>query len=111
MTIETILERLGLVEPPNRLEAQLDSLRRDLRKLAGHLSREVGHISREAGHRADDWSEQAQEISQKAAQYGALFADRAGRQAMRGAEAVRRDPLPAIAAVGTIFLLARLLRR
>jgi hypothetical protein len=79
---------------PDRLSAQVDQLRRDIGEISAVLSRE-------AHHTANEWSREA-------ARQGAWLAGVAGRKAVRGAEAVRRDPLPALAIVGTALLLAHL---
>ncbi|MCW5721695.1 MAG: hypothetical protein KIS86_11185 [Devosia sp.] len=79
----------------DNLADQLDQLRREF----GHLGRAV---SREARDTAGDFGREA-------AKQGAWLAGAASRNAMRSARAIRRDPLPAIAVVGTALLLAHLL--
>lgn len=82
---------------PDRLSAQVDQLRREISDISSVLSRE-------AQHTASGWS-------QEAAKQGAFLAGVAGRKAVKGAEALRRDPLPTLAVVGTVLLLAHLFTR
>jgi hypothetical protein len=86
------------------LAGQLRQLRREVQRL-GH------HVAHEAGDHTSEWGEHALDFGREAARRGAHFAHGASRQAMRGARAVQHDPLPALAVVGTLFLLARLLDR
>lgn len=104
MSIDSVLHQLGLKEDPHSLDAQLRSMRREVRHIAKVLS---GQVSRNA----DEWSDQLADLTRDAARRTAHFADLAGSQAMRGADLLRRDPLPAIAVIGTGLLLMRLLRR
>jgi len=101
MSLETLLTQLGLQRhDPNRLESQLQAMRRDVQRLSHLIDSQTGH-----------WSDQAQNLGQMAAYHSSEIAHAAGRQALRGAEMVRRDPLPAIALFGTALLLARLLKK
>lgn len=105
MSLDHVLASLGLPHrDPNSLEARVESLQRDIRRLGRSLSKQ-------ASHTADDWSGNLSEFGEEAARRGAQFAEIASDQAWRGARAVRRDPLPAIAVVGTILLLASFFRR
>ncbi|ODT50180.1 hypothetical protein [Devosia sp. 63-57] len=90
--------------PMDAMADQLDTLRRDIRR----VSRQVAS---RAGDTADDVGEVAVEFGREAARRGAHLAGVASRQAIKGAEAVRRDPVPIIALVGTALLLAHLLSR
>ena len=105
MSLNSLLTQLGQQRPkPNGLEAQLDAMRRDVRR--------VGSIvARQAGQRADDWADHIGDFGREAVRHGTHLAEIAGTQAWRGAAQLRRDPLPAIAIIGTGLLLARLLRR
>jgi hypothetical protein len=86
------------------MEAQLRDLRREVRR--------VSHsVARHAGHTADDWNDTLSDLGREAAKRGAEFAEIAAYQAGRGAKALRNDPLPAIAILGTAFLVARLFSR
>lgn len=86
------------------LADQVDTLRRELRR----MSRQVAG---QAGLTADDLSEAALDFGREAARRGAHFAGVASRQALRAGDAVRRDPLPAVAIVGTALLVSILLSR
>lgn len=104
MSIDSVLTQLGLKEDPHSLDAQLRAMRREVRHISKALS---GHVSRNA----DEWSDQLADLTRDAARRTAHFADIAGSRALRGADMVRRDPLPVLAVVGTGLLLMRLLRR
>lgn len=105
MSLDTFLTQLGLHQPPpNSLEAQLDAMRRDVRRIGKALARQ-------AEQHTDDWAGSFGELSRDAMRQGSHLAEVASAQAWRGARQLRRDPLPALAVVGTCLLLARLLRR
>ncbi len=105
MSLDHILSSLGLSQrDPNSLEARIESLQRDMRRMGRSLSKQ-------ASHTADDWSDHISDFGREASKQGWQLAEQAGTQAWRGARAVRRDPVPAIAVVGTVLLLASLLRR
>ncbi|WIY54268.1 hypothetical protein O9Z70_07045 [Devosia sp. YIM 151766] len=105
MSLDHILASLGLPHrDPNSLEARLENLQRDMRRIGRSLSSQ-------AGHTADDWGEHLSDFGREAAKQSRHLAEFAGNQAWRSARAVRRDPLPAIAVIGTVLLLARLMRR
>ncbi|MBF0678158.1 MAG: hypothetical protein IR164_04370 [Devosia sp.] len=82
---------------PDRLTAQVNQLRREIGDISSVLSREAQNTASEWGH--------------EAAKQGAWLAGIAGRKAVKGADAVRRDPLPALAIVGTAILLTALFTR
>ncbi len=104
MSIETLLSRFGLVEKPKSpLEAQLHEMRREVARISRTLSGKAGHAS-------EDLSETLGELGREAMRQGSHLAEVAGDQAKRGARAIRHDPLPAIAVVGTILLVSHLLR-
>lgn len=86
------------------LAHQLENLRREIRRVGSR----VGH---QAADNAGEWSDVAREFGREAARQGAFLAEEARHQALRGVDAVRRDPLPVIAVLGTVVLLARLLDR
>jgi len=103
MSLNHVLANLGLAHrDPNSLEARIESLQRDMRRIGRSLGKQ-------ASHTADDWSDGLSELGRDAAYQGRHLAEMAGTQAWRGVRAVRRDPLPAIALVGTALLLASLL--
>lgn len=105
MSLDSFLTELGL--KPHRshsLEEQLDAMRRDVRRLGTALARQ-------AGQHTDDWADHVGDFGREAVRQGTHLAEIAGTQAWRGARQLRRDPLPAIAIIGTGLLLARLLRR
>ncbi|OAM76386.1 hypothetical protein [Devosia elaeis] len=105
MSLDHVLASLGLAHrDPNSLEARIESLQRDMRRIGRRLSSQ-------AEHTAEDWGDHLSDFGREAARQSRHLAEAAGTQAWRGARAVRRDPLPAIAVIGTAFLLARLLRR
>ncbi|UYO00144.1 MAG: hypothetical protein KIT02_02630 [Devosia sp.] len=105
MSIQSLLSQLGLAEPPRQgLEAQLHAMRQEVDRISRSLSRR-------AGHAAEDWTEHLADFGKEASRQGIHMAELAGEQAKRGALAVRRDPLPALAVLGTALLLARLIRR
>jgi hypothetical protein len=105
MSLDTVLSQLGLSRPaPNSLEAQLHAMRRDVHRLARTLSLE-------AGRNAEDWGHHFLDAGNDVARHTAHLAGIASRQALRGARQVGRDPLPALAILGTGLLLARLMRR
>lgn len=84
----TLAEKLG---------SQVDQLRREIGDITTVLSRDAQHTANEWGH--------------EAARQGAWLAGVASRKAIKGADAVRRDPLPVVAVIGTALLLAHLLSR
>lgn len=105
MSIDHVLASLGLPHrDPNSMEARIEALQHEMRRIGRNLAHR-------AGHSADDWSDQISDFGREAARQGMHLAEMAGSQAWRSARAVRRDPLPAIAVIGTALLLARLLRR
>ena len=104
MNIEHLLAQLTGQRHESALETQLRELRRDIRRVSQS-------VARHAGHTADDWSDNLSDIGREAARRGAQFAEIAAHQAGRGARALRHDPLPAIAILGTAFLVARLFSR
>ncbi len=111
MSIDHVLARLGLREEPRGLEAQLRTMRREIRRLSHALSNQAGHLSHDARHVADEWGDTLSGFSREALRQGSHFAGIASKNAWRSADAFRRDPLPAIAIVGTAFLLSRLMRK
>jgi len=101
MSLDTLLAYLGIHRhDPHSLESQLQAMRHDVRRLSNMLGKQTG-----------DWSDRAQEFGHMAASHGREIADATGKQALRGANMVRRDPLPAIAFVCTALLLSQLLKR
>ena len=105
MSFEHVLASFGLARrDPNSLEARIESLQRDMRRIGRTLGKQ-------ASHTADDWSDNLHDFGKEAAKQGMQIAEYAGDRAWRGARAVRRDPLPAIAIIGTVVLLASFLRR
>ena len=105
MSLDTVLTQLGLQrQRRNNLDAQLDAMRRDVRRIGRVLAQQVTHNT-------EDWTDHLGDAGREAVRQGAHLAELAGTQAWRGARQLRRDPLPAIAIIGTGLLLARLLRR
>jgi hypothetical protein len=105
MSIDTLLTQLGLRRPPARsIDTQLDAMRRDVNRI-GRL------LARRASHHTEDWADQFNDLGREAVRQGTHLAEVAGLQAWKSAQQLRRDPLPAIAIIGTGLLLARLLRR
>lgn len=105
MSLESILANLGLVErKPTGIEAQIHALQSEMRRIGRNIQRQASHAS-------DEWGHDISDFGREAARQGAYIAGFAGQQAMRGAKALGRDPVPAIAIVGTALLLASLIRR
>lgn len=71
-----------------------------------HWRRDFAHAGRSVSRDARDTAE---ELGREAARQGAWLAGAASRNAVRSAKALRRDPVPAIAVIGTALLLAHLL--
>lgn len=67
----------------------------------GQFAREAGEVAGVAAHRVADYARNE----------GALLADAAARRAARTAEAVKNDPLPAIAGIVGAICLASILMR
>jgi hypothetical protein len=115
MNIENLLAQLTGQPRESALEGQLRELRREIRRVSHSVARHAGHTAdsfgRHAGHTADEWSDNLSDFGREAARRGAEFAELASYQAGKGARALRNDPLPAIAIVGTALLIARLLSR
>ena len=78
----------SLTRHQHELEDQLAHLRRELAK----LGRAVGHVGAEVSH-------DAAELGEALWKGGSAVARSVGRSAVGAGQAVRRDPLPAIAAV------------
>lgn len=114
MTFDDILHNLGVRPKKRGLEAQLDSLRRDIRKLSQSASTHAGHLAGTVSHRAshvsDEWGDSLADLGREAARYGTQIADTAGEQSRRAIRAVKNDPLPVIAVIGTAVLLTALFR-
>lgn len=104
MSIDNLLVSLGLRPQPNALEAQIHALRREIRRIGRG-------VSSQAGHTAEDWGDHLSDFGQQAARQGVMFADIAAHQAQRGARTIAKNPVPAVALVGTALLLAHLFRR
>lgn len=104
MNIEHLLSQLTGQRHESALETQLRELRREVRRVSQS-------VSRHAGHTADDWGDQISDFGREAAKRGAEFAEVAAYQAGRSAKALRKDPLPLIAILGTAFLVSQLLSR
>jgi hypothetical protein len=115
MNLDQILAQLTGQRRESPLETQLRELRREIQRVSHSVSRQAGHAAHDwgqkAGHTAHDWSDELAGFSREAARRGAEFAEVAAYQAGRGAKALRNDPLPAIAILGTAFLVARLFSR
>ncbi len=105
MSLNTLLTQLGLQRhDPHSLEAQLHAMRREVHRLTQSLSRQTGQTANHLG-------DQLHEISSAVATQTGELAQLAGQEARKGAEMIRRDPVPAIALAGTALLLMRLLSR
>lgn len=91
-------------DPLDALAAQIAEMRRQSRDISRALSHNGHDIAGELGDAMSHWGHDA-------ARQGAWLAGVASRKAVAGARAVRRDPLPAIAVLGTAALLASLLVR
>ena len=105
MSLDTLLTQLGLQrQPAGSLEMQLQAMRRDVNRI-GKL------LAGRASHHTEDWADQFSDLGREAVRQGTHLAEVAGTQAWKSAQQLRRDPLPAIAIIGTGLLLARLLSR
>lgn len=105
MSLDRLLDQLGLrPQDPDNLEAKLHAMRRDVRKMTAALSH---HLAQEG----EELTGQARAFGTRAAQQSKHLTRVAGSQALAGASHLRRDPLPAIALIGTGLLIARLLKR
>ena len=106
MSLEDLFPIFGRRQPSamDALADQLHHLRRDIRRIGSKASHQ-------ASENAGEWSETALDFGREAARQGAHLAEEATRQAWRGANAIKRDPLPTIAVVGTLVLLTSLLSR
>ncbi|KRA99451.1 hypothetical protein ASD83_02720 [Devosia sp. Root685] len=91
-------------DPLEALAAQIGELRRQTRHISRALSHNAGDVAGDFGDTISDWSHDA-------ARQGAWLAGIASRKAVQGARAVQRDPVPVIAVIGTVALLASLLAR
>lgn len=90
-TIDTLLAHIG-----------------DLRRQTRHVGRNVSHNAHSV---AEDFGDAMSDLSHQAARQGAWLAGIASRKAVDSARAVKRDPLPAIAVLGTALLLTSLMTR
>jgi len=104
MHLEDLFTPRRRQDPLEAIAAQLQELRRQSR----HLNRTVSHGASDI---ADEFGDAVSEWGREAAKQGAWLAGVASRKAMRGAQAVQRDPLPVIAVLGTALLLGSLLTR
>ncbi len=115
MNFDHLISQITGQRRESLLEAQLRDLRREILKIGSAVSKQAGHATddwrHQAAHTAHDWSDDLADLSREAARRGAEFAEVAAFQAGRGARALRKDPLPAIAILGTAFLVARLFSR
>lgn len=91
-------------DPLDALAAQIGEMRRQSRE----ISRALSHNGHEI---ADDFGDALSHWGHDAARQGAWLAGMASRKAVAGARAIRHDPLPVIAVLGTAALLASLLVR
>lgn len=84
----------------DRIGRQLSSLARDTQHLSDVLARYTDQKRHDLGH-------VAHELADEALQQGAVAAQVLGKQAWKMGKAVRRDPVPAVAAVvGVACLLS-----
>jgi hypothetical protein len=81
----------------------------DVHSLIDSLREQVSALAAQAERFAEERYDEAREIAGNVADAGAVAAARAGRQTVAAASAIRRDPLPAIVAVGIIGLIIALL--
>jgi hypothetical protein len=77
--------------------------------LVQSLGEQVGALAQQVEQFAEDRYGDAREIAGNVADAGAVVAGRAGRQTVAAANAIRRDPLPALVALGVVGLLLALL--
>jgi len=91
-------------DPLEAIAAQIAELRDQARQINRSLSHGATDMAGDFGHAVTDWGREA-------AKQGAWFAGVASAKALKGARAVKRDPLPVIAVLGTAILLASLLRQ
>jgi hypothetical protein len=91
-------------DPLEAIAAQIVDLRRQTRHLGRSLSHNAADVAGDLGDAVADWGHEA-------AKQGAWLAGTATRNAVRGARAVQRDPLPLVAVLGTALLITSLLAR
>jgi hypothetical protein len=85
-----------------------DSARGDAEGLIDSLRDQIGALATGIEHFAEERYDQARATAGNVADAGAVVAARAGRQTVATANALRRDPLPALVAVGVVSLLLAL---
>ena len=78
--------------------------RRDVRRIGKALSQRISHDP-------EEWADHLSGLGRDAARHTAHLAEIARDRTFQGADQLRRDPVPAIAIIGTGLLLFRLLRR
>ena len=81
---------------------------RDAEGLIDSLREQIGALAAGLEQFAEQRYEQARATAGSVADAGAIVAARAGRQTLATANAIRRDPLPALVAVGVLSLLIAL---
>jgi hypothetical protein len=81
---------------------------RDAEGLIDSLREQIGALAAGLEHFAEERYEQARATAGSVADAGSIVAARAGRQTLATAQAIRRDPLPALVAVGVLSLLIAL---
>jgi hypothetical protein len=83
--------------------------RDDAEGLIDSLREQIGALAAGIEHFAEERYDQARATAGSVADAGAVVAARAGRQTVATANAIRRDPLPTLVAVGVVSLLLALL--
>jgi hypothetical protein len=81
---------------------------RDAEGLIESLRQQLGALAAGIEQFAEERYEQARATAGSVADAGSIVAARAGRQTLATAHAIRRDPLPALVAVGVLSLLLAL---
>jgi len=85
-----------------------DAARGDAEGVIESLREQIGALAAGIEHFAEERYDQARSTAGSVADAGAIVAARAGRQTVATANAIRRDPLPALVAVGVVSLLLAL---
>jgi len=85
-----------------------DTARGDAEGLIDSLRDQIGALAAGIEHFAEERYDQARATAGSVADAGSIVAARAGRQTLATANAIRRDPLPVLVAVGVISLLLAL---
>ena len=105
--------------PRHGLAHRIAELTKELRPVARALTRQGGEALHQAEHSAGELAQTAGHLAHTAGEFAQDFAERVtpvareiGRQVSYqgrvAGQMIRKDPMPAVVAIGTVVLLARL---